>query len=345
MKNSISDTAIRQVIFISIIIALGLLLLTKLKMFIPSFLGAYTILLISDSYYNKLIAKGWRPGNAAFIILLIVAIAIIIPIGLFVNFVSREFFPYLSNPERLMQSFNEMLSALAQKTGYTLQSDKTLNQIAEYVSQNITSALGSGAETILQVIMTLFIAFFLIKERKIVDELYDYLPLAKDNIEKVRSEVRKLVNANAIGIPVVALSQSLTALIGYFIFGVPNPIFWFALSCVATLIPIVGGALSYMPLVVVLFATGNQMNAIGLLIYGLLIIGTIDNVIRFTLLKRMSDIHPLVTVLGVLAGLQLFGFIGIIFGPIMINIFLIAIRIYREEYILRHQADHHPEVE
>jgi len=333
LRNTLSESAIRQIFFILIILSLGIILLWKLTLFIPSFLGAYSIYIITDGLYQRLLQRYWKPGNASLMILMLVMIAILLPLGLFINYASRELFPLISDSSLLLHTFQQFLHSIENRTGLVIHTDEGLRQIAGFFSENLSSVLGSGVQTLLQVVMTMFIAFFLMKHREEVEDLYDSLPLTEENISRVKYEVRKLVNANAIGIPVVALSQSLTALVGYLLFGVPNPLLWFALSCVATLIPIIGGGLSYLPLVLLLWVQGNTVNALGLLVYGIVVIGTIDNIIRFTLLKKISDIHPLVTVLGVIAGLQLFGFIGIVFGPIMISVFLLAMRIYREEYI------------
>ena len=77
-----------------------------------------------------------------------------------------------------------------------------------------------------------------------------------------------------------------------------------------------------------------------LLIFGFGIIGTIDNVLRFTLLKKLGNVHPLTTVFGVIIGLNLFGFIGLIFGPLMISLFMLLLRIYSSEFVIKQRDVH-----
>jgi predicted PurR-regulated permease PerM len=86
------------------------------------------------------------------------------------------------------------------------------------------------------------------------------------------------------------------------------------------------------PLCIYLFALGHSNDAIGLLIYAAIIIGGIDNVLRFTILKRLGNVHPIVTTLGIIVGLPLFGFMGLIFGPLIISYLLLLIKIYRAEF-------------
>ena len=101
----------------------------------------------------------------------------------------------------------------------------------------------------------------------------------------------------------------------------------------ATIIPVVGTALVWVPLVIYLFLTGEWGNAIGLLAYSLIIITNIDNLIRFVLQKKIADTHPLITIFGVIIGLSLFGFMGIIFGPLLISVFILCVDIFKKEYI------------
>ena len=117
-----------------------------------------------------------------------------------------------------------------------------------------------------------------------------------------------MVIANAIGIPVVALGQGIAGLIGYIIFGAPSPVLLFALTFVTSMIPIVGAAIVYVPICIFMIAEGQTGAGIGLAIYCLVVVGLTDNLLRFTLLKKLEDIHPLNTVFGIIAGMNIFGF-------------------------------------
>ena len=96
--------------------------------------------------------------------------------------------------------------------------------------------------------------------------------------------------------------------------------------------PIVGTMIVWVPLVLYMYASGQQWNATGLLIYSLVVTGNIDYLARITIMRRMGNVHPVITVLGVIVGLGLFGFIGLIFGPLLINYIIILSRIYISEF-------------
>jgi predicted PurR-regulated permease PerM len=130
-------------------------------------------------------------------------------------------------------------------------------------------------------------------------------------------------------------------LIGYLIIGVKEPWFWFVVTCITAMLPVVGAALAYIPLTIIFFANGDTGKGIFMLIYGFGVIGTVDNVFRFTLAKKIGDVHPLVTVFGVIIGLSVFGFIGLIFGPLLISLFLLLLKIYSNEFITKQRELHH----
>jgi predicted PurR-regulated permease PerM len=101
------------------------------------------------------------------------------------------------------------------------------------------------------------------------------------------------------------------------------------------MIPVIGTAVIFVPLVAYLYATGHGGQATGVLLYSALVIANVDNVMRFTLLKKLGDVHPVITVLGVLIGVPLFGFMGLIFGPLLLSYMMLLIRIYRVEFPAR----------
>ena len=98
------------------------------------------------------------------------------------------------------------------------------------------------------------------------------------------------------------------------------------------MIPVVGAALAYVPVAILFFANGMNIKGIIMLAYGFGVISTVDSVFRFWLQKKIGDVHPLITGFGVIIGLNLFGFIGLIFGPILISLFLLLIKIYANEF-------------
>jgi predicted PurR-regulated permease PerM len=144
-----------------------------------------------------------------------------------------------------------------------------------------------------------------------------------------------MVISNGVGIPLLALVQGLFCTLGYWIFGINDFIFWGVVSAFMSMIPVIGTTIVWLGLCIFLFASGDTGYAIGLLIYGVAIVANVDNVFRMIWQRKMADVHPLITVLGVFVGISLFGFVGIIFGPLLISLFILLLKIYRDEFDIK----------
>ena len=194
--------------------------------------------------------------------------------------------------------------------------------------------MGSISSFAVNVVVLIFILYFmLIGGRKMENYLYTLFPFSDQNKDEVLNEINMIVKSNAIGIPLLAVIQGIVAVIGYFIFQTPDPLLFGFLTCIATIIPIVGTALVWVPLAAYMALNGDWVHALGLAIYALLVMTNVDNLIRFILQKKLADIHPLITVFGVVIGLSLFGFMGIIFGPLLLSLFLLCIDIFKKSYL------------
>ena len=161
----------------------------------------------------------------------------------------------------------------------------------------------------------------------------DILPFNETNTQEVIHEINMIVRSNAIGIPLLAIIQGGVAMIGYLLFGAPNILMLGFLTCFATIIPMVGTALVWFPVAAYLAISGDWFNAIGIAAYGAIVVSQSDNLIRFILQKKMADTHPLITIFGVVIVLPLFGFMGVIFGPLLLALFFLFVDMFKKEYL------------
>ena len=167
----------------------------------------------------------------------------------------------------------------------------------------------------------------------------EMLPFNRTTGRKVMREIRMIVRSNAIGIPLLAIVQGIVAYAGYLIFGAPSPLFWGVVTCFATIIPIIGTGLVWLPLAAYMALDGSWGAAIGLCAYGIIVVTHVDNVVRFVMQKKLADTHPLVTIFGVFIGLSLFGFMGVIFGPLMLAMFIFCVDLFKKGYLEGHYKE------
>jgi predicted PurR-regulated permease PerM len=337
MSNVLDQNRVRQVFFIILILLLGLLLFFELYTFLPAVLGAITIYILMHRWMFYLTEKKkWRKGWTAVLLMLFSFLVILLPVGLLVNMLSSKISYTVQHSDELMVALKKVVSNIENKFDVTLASEANINKIGSTITQSLPGILGATFNTLTTIFFMYFILYFmLVNGREMENALYEHVPLKDKNVERIGKEIHMMVMSNAIGIPLIAFAQGLVGLVGYLIIGVDEPFFWFGVTCIAGMLPVVGAALAYVPLAIIFFAADKTGQGIAMLIFGFGVIGTVDNVLRFTLLKRLGNVHPLTTVFGVIIGLNLFGFIGLIFGPLLISLFMLLLKIYSSEFITK----------
>src|SRR5690606_26086824 len=138
--------------------------------------------------------------------------------------------------------------------------------------------------------------------------------------------------ANAIGIPLVAIAQGIVALIGFLIFGIESPFFWAIIVTIGSMILFVGNLLGTIPVFILTMSNVDTFQAWGILIYGIVVVVSTGYLIRLYVFKILDNVHPLISFRGVIVRVPLFGFIGMIFIPLLIRLSLIIVREYNKKY-------------
>jgi predicted PurR-regulated permease PerM len=332
--NGIANTTIRQMFFIVIIIGLGGLIFWQLKNFIPAFLGAYTLYVLLRKWFFQLTIKLKGRASLAAILLMIGSfIVILLPINGLIGILTSRILPAIKQPNELWASAELMIHNLEKRYGLEVLTQQNLRNLGEWGVNEIQGVVGATFNGLIMVVVMYFILFFMFTEAKNLEKnLHKWWPLKPENATFLKKQLNNLVVSNAIGIPLVALLQGIVALIGYWIAGVDEPFLWFIATCVAAVIPILGAALVYVPLAIILLAQNHTWQGVFLFLFGFIIIGSVDNLFRFWLQKRMGNVHPLITIFGVIIGLNIFGFMGLIFGPILLSLFLLLMDIYNKEF-------------
>jgi predicted PurR-regulated permease PerM len=325
---------VRQFFFIVILGILGLVLFTYLKSFISSFLGAVTFYVLMRKYMKNMLLKKWKPAGAALLLMLVSFLIIMLPVIVLIDSVSSKVGYVINHTTEITASLVVFLKNIESRLGYHFLNVETVRNLSGMVLSELPIILGATVNSIVALVVMYFLLYFLLTNCIELEHwLENALPLRKDNVVRVRQQMNRMVISNAVGIPLIAIMQGIAGLILYLILGIHEPLLWFALTAFTSMIPLVGSALAYVPLSIMQFADGNSTKGIIIILYGLAVIGTIDNVFRLWLQKRIGNVHPLITIFGVFVGVPLFGFLGLIFGPLLISLFILLMRIYRVEFI------------
>ena len=320
---------------IAIIIGLGIILFRQVAPFIGGLLGALTIYILVRKQMIYLSDKRkMRRSIAAILITAEAILCFLVPLALVVWLAVVNLQDIRLDPQAIITPLEETANIIQAKTGYYILGKDTVSyllSILPRIGQAVMGGISSFAVNIFVLVFVLY--FMLIGGKKMERYINDLLPFNAANRQNVINEINQIVRSNAIGIPLLAVIQGGVSMIGYWIFGAPNILFAGFLTCFASMIPMVGTALVWLPTAAYMALTGHWFQAIGLAIYGGAVISQLDNLIRFIIQKQMADIHPLITVFGVVIGLSLFGFMGIIFGPLLLSLFFLFVDMFKKGYL------------
>jgi len=332
--NTVNANIIRQVFFLLIILMIGWVILVELYFVFAGFLGAVTLYLILLDWMKNLVeVRKWPRWLAAVVLILLTLVVIIIPIVYLVSLFIERILPFIQDQTMITNSFNQINQYLVSNYQLDLLKEENVNKIVNEIINFGQSAINGTMAALGNIALMYIVVYFMfVSYKEIENWLKESLPLKRGNSDSLISEVKNLVVSNAVGIPIVATIQGLVGLAGYWMFDVEMYVIFSILTALCSVIPVVGTMIVYLPISIYLLATGDQWNGVAVLIYGLVVIGSVDNLARFLVQKKIADVHPLITLLGAIFGLNLFGFLGIIFGPLMLSLFFILVRIYHDEF-------------
>jgi predicted PurR-regulated permease PerM len=202
--------------------------------------------------------------------------------------------------------------------------------VATWAFENIGTVFSSSTQLILNTfIFFLCLYYLLVNKEHLYKEALLLSPLENGVDEKLVKRVVNTIRSVVFGVLLVAIIQGVVAGIGLTIFGVPGSLIWGALAGVAGLVPLLGTAIVLVPAVLYLFFTGSTMSAIGLLIWSLAFVSTIDNVIGPFLIGGRAHLNSFLVLVSVLGGLAAFGSVGAIAGPTILAALLGLIELYK----------------
>ncbi len=204
-----------------------------------------------------------------------------------------------------------------------------LRSVSSWVVERVGSLFGIVTGLALDLFLLIVGTYYVMKDgKRFVAYLIKIAPIEHDYEGQLFNKLHASVISVVRGSIAIAIIQGVAAGVGFFALGVPNPALWGAATIIASLIPIVGTAMTLVPAVIYLVATGAIGSALLLAGWGILIVGFVDNAFRGQFMKKGLDVHPFLILLSVLGGLEFFGPIGFISGPLLLSILMGLLDIY-----------------
>jgi len=321
--------------FLAIILIFSLfgVLLYGLWPYLNALLGAFILFVVFRPFYHWLKHKiKLRAGLAAIFIIILSIVAVLIPISFLASVLIKEIQFVLDNVKNHIGIWGSLPAWLPQFDISDLGNQFDLNgSTASRLFFGTLSAIGN--QIISYILMFLLLYFLLVTdEDKLSRTVFELMPFGQDNTMKLQREFKKVTYTVLITSGSIALIQGTLLALGFWFFGVKAPVLWGLVASIASFIPMIGTSVVWLP-ASLLYLAENQLGiGVGLLVWGLFI-SSIDNVLRPYIQKRVGQIHPFISILGVVIGLSIFGLVGLIIGPLFLSYFILMIKMFKEEYI------------
>ena len=321
---------------------LGVLALTffVLKPYLYVLVLAGTLAIVFYPVYKKILKHVGNNGAiASFFTLLIVFAIVVIPLGIFGYQVfdeAKSIYIEFTREGGLDLTENGVFTYLNEQIAeYSPSLSLDIAGYAEsfvlWLLENVGPIFSGIASVVSGFLITFLALFFFLKDgARLRKALFSYSPLDDKYDRQIFDMIATTANSVVRGSLVIAIIQGILAGVGFWMFGIPTPALWALVTVVAALIPVVGTLITLVPAILYLLFVGSPLMALGLLLWGVLIVSTIDNILRPKIIGKHVKIHSLLIFLSVLGGVQFFGAMGFLLGPLVIGFLFSLLNIYSE---------------
>ena len=329
-------TSIEKIVTFSIFLFLLVISFFIFQPYFTSIMMALVLAYIFYPVYMWINKKIKNPNVSAFMVCLLVVLVFVIAFWVVLQItVSQivDFYTYTQTFD-ITAPIKSILTKISNVQEFPVQLsfflDKGISQLTSIAVNFSNSVFVNLPILLLQAFVTFFVMFYFIRDGKeIIEYLRNILPFKKGFKERFFTRFREITRGVIYGTIIVGIIQGITAGIGYYLFGVKGAFVLMLASCFLSIFPFLGPWIIYIPASLLLIAHGNLTGGIGLLVYGIVIASNIDNIIRPYFIGKKAKISMALALVGMLGGLSLFGIVGLIIGPLVIDYTLMFIEFYK----------------
>jgi predicted PurR-regulated permease PerM len=316
-----------------LIIVLGIGLAYALWPFITGLMGALVLYVLFVPAFRGLTSSGVRPGLAAGIVVLFALVLVVGPGVSFIGLVANEAQTMASG---VIQSPLLARLRVLRLGPYDIgaQLENLGSQIISWLGSSALSVVGTATRLGIQLTISFFGLFYLLLAPPGAwHGIRPFIPFSARSAERLKARFHDVTFSTLVGTGLTAAVQGLFVGLAFWVLGLSNALFWGVVTIIVAILPVVGSGLVWGPGAASLALGGHWGSAIALTAWGILVVGNVDNVIRPYVFRRWARIHPFITVIGAFAGINWFGLLGLLIGPLAISYFFELIRMYRDEYL------------
>lgn len=332
MKSLYSIQQKRNILIFTLV-ALGLLISIGLRTYLSALLGSVILYVLFRKMYNKGLRKKINRNLLVFAIILFSFVVIIIPF-LFLSIMLTDKIIYYASH---IQDLVDIVYTIETRFGIQLRDKEVIANITQkagvWAGNLFPSIVAEAVDLLVGLGLMYFTLYYMFVEQDAFRKnLHFYLPFESDTLLTLGTELENNVYSNIVGQGVISMIQGAMLSLGFWIFGFEDALFWGVIGFFVSFIPVLGTPLVWAPAGIIALVSGDTFNGVGILLFGAVLIMNIDNVLRFAIAKKIGDIHPLITISGVILGVPLMGILGLVVGPLLISYFVTLVKVYRQKY-------------
>jgi predicted PurR-regulated permease PerM len=317
---------------VALVLVLGVVLLIALSPYATGLVGIPVLYAIFAPVYDWL-ARRMREKVAAGVVVALAFFLIVVPGLSFAGLVVSEAQQIAGSVAR-----SPVLQRLGELRPGGIDLGPRLadlgSKIVSWIGASAFGLIGTATRVALNLVISLFgLYYLLLRPQAAWDAVRPYIPFSAKNTEKLRQRFRDVTTSTLIGTGLTAAVHGILVGLGFWLVGLPNAVFWGVVTMVFAILPVVGSGLVWGPGAIALWLDHRTLPAILLALGGVVIVGNVDYIIRPLVFRRWAHVHPLVTLVGALAGVQFFGLLGLLIGPLALSYFFQLIKMYQEEYL------------
>jgi predicted PurR-regulated permease PerM len=334
----LTEKNVRKIVLLLLLCALGILTFFILQPILLSILAGLLLAYMFTPLHKQVIKVVKKPAISAAIVSLVIVLLVLIPLWFLVPPIMQQVFEIFRITQDIdVYSFIKGLFPTA--------SEQFLSQIVTTLNSGISKGVAAIMNYLinfmfefptiaLHFLLVAFVFFYTLKDQEKLKLFASQLSPFNKNQEKVLvKQFRDMTDSIIYGQILVGVYQGIVTGIGLLIFGVPNALILTIIATLFSVVPIIGPAVVYLPATLFIFQASGAAPAIIYLIYNLIVVSSFDNVIRAHLVARRTDMSQVFIIIGMVGGLFVFGFIGLVLGPLIIAYFITVLRAYRDKTI------------
>ena len=296
-------------------------------------IGIPVLAVLFAPLHGWLVRQGAPAGFAALVVTILGAVLLIVPgillAGMLINEAQQVTQDVLKSP--ILERFQSL-----QVRGIPIRPRlaEAGSRLISTIGATAFGLVGTATRLTLNLTIAFFGLYYVLKHPGDVWlDARPYIPFSPANTEKLGKRFKDVTVSTVVGTGVTAATQGVLLGLAFLVLGLPNALFWGVVTMALAILPVVGSGLVWGPAAIVLMMQGRVVPGVLLIVWGAIVVGGVDNVIRPLIYRRFSAIHPLITLIGAIAGVSYFGLLGLLIGPLALSYFFELIRMYREEYL------------